>query len=54
VTLQACDGSLVFMQPINARMLLHHVAATGLLPLLADLHVVHAAHVTVNDDTRSR
>jgi hypothetical protein len=51
---QASDGSLLFMQPINARMLLHHIAATGVFPLLVDVPVVHAAHVTVDEDSRSR
>jgi hypothetical protein len=52
--LQACDGSLVFMQPINARMLLHHIAATGCIPVLDNIPVVHSANVTVDDDSRSR
>ena len=42
------------MQPINTRMLLHHIAATGCCPPLEDLPVVHAAHVTIDDDSRSR
>jgi hypothetical protein len=42
------------MQPINSRMLLHHIAATGSLPPLDDIPVVHSAHITVDDDTRSR
>jgi hypothetical protein len=42
------------MQPINSRMLLHHIAATGSLPPLHDIPVVHSAHITVDDDTRSR
>ena len=35
-------------------MLLHHIAATGSLPPLDDIPVVHSAHITVDDDTRSR
>ena len=42
------------MQPINARMVLHHIAETGCLPPLSDIAVIHTANVTVDEDTRSR
>jgi hypothetical protein len=51
---QASDGSLVFMQPINARMLLHHVSETGCLPRLVNVPVIHSTNMTIDEDTRSR
>jgi hypothetical protein len=51
---QASDGSLLFMQPINTRMLLHHISETGCLPPLADLPVLYATNTTIDEETRSR